>query len=111
MNFLKYGLFDYQVRFLEGWFRDTMPTAPIDRLAVLRLDCDLYESNTQVLEALYPKVSDGGYVIVDDYGALPPCRQAVDDYRAKHDITDKIEAIDWTGIYWKKNALSSDRNL
>src|SRR5437660_5508725 len=81
-NFRRYGLLDQQVRFREGWFRDTLPRAPIERLAVLRLDGDLYESTIQALEGLYDRLSAGGYVIVDDYGNMASCRQAVHDFRA-----------------------------
>jgi hypothetical protein len=101
-NFHRYGLLDDQVRFLKGWFRDTLPAAPIRRLAVLRLDGDLYESTIQALDALYPKLSPGGYLIVDDYGNVDACRQAVHDYRAKHHITETIERIDWGGAYWRR---------
>src|SRR5262249_7945660 len=66
-NFEQYGLLDDQVRFLEGWFKDTLPSAPINSLAVMRLDGDMYESTIQALEALYPKLSPGGFVIIDDY--------------------------------------------
>ena len=83
-NFARYGLLDDQVRFLPGFFSDTLPTAPIEQLAVLRLDGDLYESTIVALQALYPKLSPGGYVIVDDYGALRNCRAAVDDFRREH---------------------------
>jgi O-methyltransferase len=100
-NFARYGLLDEHVRFLPGWFRDTLPMAPIDRLAVLRLDGDLYESTFVALEALYPKVSEGGFVLVDDY-ALPGCRAAIDDYRAQHAISDPLQEIDWTGVYWRR---------
>jgi len=101
-NFESYGLLDDQVRFLKGWFRDTLPTAPVERLAVLRLDGDMYESTMDALTYLYPKLSTGGYLIVDDYGAVPACRQAVHDYRAAHDITEEIKAIDWGGVYWQR---------
>ena len=83
-NFDRYGLLDDQVRFLEGWFADTLPMAPIEQLAILRLDGDLYESTMDALVPLYEKVSPGGFVIVDDYGAWEPCRKAVDDFRAQH---------------------------
>jgi O-methyltransferase len=102
-NFERYGLLDHQVAFLHGWFRDTLPTAPIERLAVLRLDGDMYESTIDALSSLYPKLSPGGYVIVDDYGAVPECRKAVDDYRAEHGITERIETVrDWQNscVYW-----------
>jgi O-methyltransferase len=58
------------------------------------------------LNSLYGKVSVGGYTIVDDYGAVPACRHAVDDFRAEHGITEPVQAIDWAGIYWKKEAGS-----
>lgn len=103
-NFEKYGLLDDQVRFLKGWFRDTLPGAPIETLAVLRLDGDLYESTMDALTSLYPKVSVGGYVIVDDYGAVKGCRQAVADYREAHGIEDEIHEVDWTGAYWQRSA-------
>ena len=101
-NFERYGLLDGQVRFLKGWFCDTLPAAPIERLAVLRLDGDMYQSTMDGLVSLYPKVSQGGYVIVDDYGCIPACRQAVHDYRSANNITDEIRDIDWTGIFWQK---------
>jgi O-methyltransferase len=103
-NFRKYGLLDDQVEFLAGWFKDTLPAAPIERIAVLRLDGDLYESTILALEHLYPKLSPGGYVIVDDYVNSPPCQQAVNDYRAAHDIVEEIVQIDWSGVYWRKAA-------
>jgi O-methyltransferase len=103
-NFRRYGLLDEQVRFLKGWFRDTLPTAPIRRLAVLRLGGDLYESTIQALDALYPKLSPGGYLIVDDYGNVAACRQAVHDYRAEHRVTEAIERIDWGGVFWRRES-------
>ena len=102
-NFARYGLLDQQVRFLEGWFKDTLPVAPIERLAVLRLDGDLYESTKVALDHLYPRLSVGGYAIVDDYGAVPGCRQAVDEYRAAHGVTDAIERVDDTCVFWKRS--------
>lgn len=104
-NFKRYGLLDNQVRFLKGWFRDTLPSAPIERLAVLRLDGDLYESTMDALVNLYPKLSMGGYVIIDDYGKIEACRKAVHDYREQHEITEKIFQTDrtkWTAAYWQR---------
>lgn len=102
-NFRRYGLLDDQVRFLEGWFRETLPSAPIERLALLRLDGDMYESTIQALDALYIKLSPGGYVIVDDY-ILEPCRKAVDYFRAKHGITARLEPVDGAAVFWRKPA-------
>ncbi|MGQ0552442.1 MAG: TylF/MycF family methyltransferase [Planctomycetota bacterium] len=101
-NFERYGLLDDQVRFLKGWFKDTLPTAPIERLAVARLDGDMYESTMDGLVNLYPKLSPRGFLIVDDYGAIPACKQAVHDYREKHGVREELVTIDWTGVYWRK---------
>jgi len=101
-NFAKYHLLDDQVRFLEGWFADTLPTAPIDQLSVARLDGDMYGSTWDAITALYPKLSPGGFLIVDDYGCAPGCAKAIEDYRVENEITEPIEEIDWTGAFWRK---------
>jgi O-methyltransferase len=103
-NFSRYGLLDDRVRFLPGWFNDTLPTAPVERLAVLRLDGDMYESTIVALRALYPKLSVGGYLIIDDYSntSIRGCKLAVDDFRKERRITEEIVKIDWTGIFWQK---------
>jgi O-methyltransferase len=101
-NFARYGMLDDQVVFLKGWFRDTLPAAPIERLAILRLDGDLYESTTDALGALYDKVSVGGFVIVDDYGAYPSCRAATIDFRAARRITERMYDIDGSGVFWQR---------
>jgi hypothetical protein len=103
-NFKRYGMLDDRVHFLKGWFKDTLGTAPIERLAVLRLDGDYYESTIQGLEALYGKVSPGGFVIIDDYFALEPCRQATDDFRVANSIADEIVPVDWASVYWRKSS-------
>ena len=103
-NFKRYGLLDDRVRFLPGWFKDTLPGAPIDRIAVLRLDGDLYESTIQALDALYSKLSAGGFCIIDDYHGIDACRQAVTDYRQRNSISAEIIDIDGSGVYWRKSA-------
>lgn len=100
-NFARYGLLDDQVRFLKGFFHETLPDAPIDRLAVARLDGDMYESTIVALEALYPKLSVGGYLIVDDF-ALKGAKRAVEDFRRERGIREPIVKIDWTGVYWQR---------
>ena len=102
-NFNRYGLLDDRVRFLKGWFKDTLPQAPISRLALMRLDGDMYSSTTDALVNLYPKLSPGGFVIIDDYNAnFSACRNAVNDFRAKNGVTEPIFKVDWTGVYWRK---------
>lgn len=103
-NFARYGMLDDQVRFLKGWFSDTLPAAPLGRLAVARLDGDMYGSTMDALKVLYPKLSLGGFLVLDDYGAVPGCRQAVHDYREEHGITEEIHSVDWTGAFWRKEA-------
>lgn len=100
-NFRAYGMLDEQVRFLPGWFRDTLP-GPVGTLAVLRLDGDYYSSTMDVLVALYPELSPGGYVIIDDWG-FDFCRQAVNEYRAAHGITEPIQVPgDGHAAWWRK---------
>ena len=102
-NLERYDLLDPQVKFLKGWFRDTLACAPITRLALLRLDGDLYESTMDALVPLYPKLSPGGFVIIDDYN-LAMCREAVHDYRSREGITEPIAPIDGDGVYWRKSS-------
>jgi hypothetical protein len=103
-NFAKYGLLDHQVEFLKGWFSETLPHAPIDKLAILRLDGDMYESTMDALNALYDKLSEGGFLIVDDFGAVPGCQKAIMDFRRSRNIQSPSENIDGRGVFWRKNA-------
>lgn len=105
-NFDRYGLGDDQVVFVKGWFDETLPTAGIEKLAVLRVDADLYESTKTVLNNCYSKLSVGGYAIFDDYQNLKDCRRAIDEYRQEHHITDPIIPIDKRAVYWVKSAKS-----
>ena len=100
-NFGRYGLLDGQVKFLKGWFRDTLPTAPVRKLAILRLDGDLYESTMDAL-TLYPKLSPGGFVIVDDYNAVKACNDAIDDFRKERAIREELKLIEGCGAFWRK---------
>ncbi|MGI8751470.1 MAG: TylF/MycF/NovP-related O-methyltransferase [Acidimicrobiales bacterium] len=101
-NFERFGLLDDQVEFVEGWFRDTLPGLSEQTWALIRLDGDLYESTMDGLEHLYPQLAPGGFLIVDDYRAYESCRTAVEDYRNRHSITTGLEAIDWSGVYWRR---------
>ena len=94
------------VEFVPGFFEDTMPGMAAGTWAVVRLDGDSYESTMTTLSKLYPGLSRGGYIVIDDYGALPECKRAVDEYRETHGITAPITTIDWTGIRWQKETES-----
>lgn len=100
-NFKKYDLLDDNVVFIKGFFEQSLPAAPIDKLSILRLDGDMYSSTIQVLEILYDKLSIGGYLIIDDY-ALPGCRKAITDFREKRGITEDMYQVDYSGVFWKK---------
>ena len=101
-NFRSFKLLDDQVVFLEGWFQDTLPNAPMKQLAVARLDGDMYGSTMDALRSLYPKLSKGGFCIIDDY-ALSRCKQAVDEFRTEQGILAEMKVVDWTGVYWRKD--------
>lgn len=98
----RYGLLDEQVVLLKGLFKDTLPVAPVETLAVLRLDGDMYESTMDGLINLYDKVSPRGSVIVDDYFLFEAQRRAVDEFRGLNGVTDMIHKIDDFGAYWVK---------
>jgi hypothetical protein len=103
-NFAAYGLDGLNVVYLKGWFKDTLNEAPTDRIAVLRLDGDLYESTMDILKALYDKVALGGAIIVDDYGAIPGCRRAVADFFWSRGLPlPQMSKIDWTGVWFRKS--------
>ena len=103
-NIARYGLLDDRIRFVPGWFRDTLAgvAAEVGSIAVLRLDGDLYESTMDALTNLEPRVSPGGFVIVDDHGGIEACRLAVAEYRDDRGITAPIHEVDWTGAWWRK---------
>ena len=104
-NFQAYDLLSDRVRFLKGWFSATLPSAPIERLAVMRLDGDYYSSTMDCLNALYPRLSPGGYAIIDDYGEdlWTDCRKAVDEYRHAHGVGEPMVSVDSKCAYWRKS--------
>ena len=101
-NFNRYGLLDDQVVFVKGWFSETLPSLDAGPFALIRLDGDLYESTYVALEALYPKLSPGGFVIVDDYRFIVQTKQAVRDYRERFNINSKMHPVDWNAAWWRK---------
>lgn len=99
--FAGHDLLDEQVGFLEGWFNETLP-GPVESLAVLRLDGDYYGSTRDVLRSLYPKLSTGGFLIIDDYGLPVGCRRAVDEYRAEQGITAPLTMVNERIACWQR---------
>lgn len=104
--FAKYDLLDDSVCFLPGWFADTLPVAAaeIASLALLRADGDFFASTKCILDNLYSKLSPGAFCIIDDYGAFPECRRAVDEFRQAHAITAPLHWIDAEAVYWRHAA-------
>ena len=101
-NFKRYKLLNHRVQFIKGFFKDSLTNVPFKKLAVMRLDGDMYSSTWETLTALYDKLSIGGYIIIDDYSALPACKLAVDDFRRERKITEEIMRVDWSAVFWKK---------
>jgi O-methyltransferase len=104
-SFARFGL-EHGVRFVPGFFEETLPGLAGGRWAVVRLDADTYEATRTALEALYPGLAVGGYLIVDDYGVMvrEECRRAVDEFRAAHGISEPLEEVDWTCVRWRRQS-------
>jgi len=104
-GFQRYGLLDDQVKFVKGFFRDTLPSLRDRQWSVVRLDGDMYESTMDGLVNLYPGLSPGGYLILDDYFHLAESAAATDEYRAKYGITEPIERVDGFSGFWRKSLV------
>ncbi|PRW61539.1 AATF isoform X1 [Chlorella sorokiniana] len=106
-----------RLQILKGWFNETLPGAPIQRIAFLRLDGDLYVSTRDSLEALYDRLSPGGLVYLDDYGAYTGCQRAVLEFRQRRGIRSPLniqpvpeqvmfvppaEETRWAAAWWVK---------
>jgi len=95
-----------RIKVLQGWFNETLPGAPIQKLAFLRLDGDIYVSTRDALEALYDKVVPGGYIYVDDYGSYTGCRDAVNQFLLQRHAAVQLHAIQegngFEAVWWRK---------
>jgi len=104
-HFARFGLSD-GVQLVEGFFEETLPTLTDQRWAIIRLDGDTYAATSAALDALYPRLAVGGYLIVDDFGVMEheECRRAVEEFRGRHGITEPIEKVDWTCVRWRRES-------
>lgn len=93
-----------QVLLHKGWFQHTLPAArpEVGPIALLRIDADWYSSVKECLDTLYDNVIDGGYVILDDFGEYPGCRQAFEEFRQARGLNPDLHAIDQTGVWFQK---------
>ena len=101
------------LRVTKGFFCDTLPTSPIQHIAFLRADGDMFISTHDALKYLYHKIVPGGYIYIDDYGSFHGCRRAVDAFRSSHHIFEpihyvredqKLNRINFEAIWWRKRS-------
>jgi Macrocin-O-methyltransferase (TylF) len=102
---------DNIIQVQQGWFNETCPIAPINKIAFLRLDGDLFQSTWDVLVSLYDRVIPGGYIYVDDYGSYQGCRDAIEIFRHDKQIyettnfireDDEVGHITFEAVWWQK---------
>lgn len=86
-----------RLHLVKGKVEDTIPGVAPERIAVLRLDTDWYESTRHELEHLYPRLEPGGVLIIDDYGLWRGARKAVDEYFERHDVAMLLHRVDADG--------------
>ena len=86
-----------RIRYIRGKVEDTIPGNAPEKISILRLDTDWYESTKHELENLYPRLSPGGVLIIDDYGHWKGAREAVDEYLKTKGIKLLLNRIDYTG--------------
>lgn len=103
-HFRRYDLLGPNVCFISGVLADALGGAKTGPLALLRIDVRAVDATTSALEALYDRVVPGGFVIVDDYGATPACREAVDGFRLQRGLGEALHWTDAECVFWRKPA-------
>ena len=96
-NLLSTGYPEERLVFVEGEVQKTLPATAPERVALLRLDTDWYESTLHELVHLYPRPSRRGVLILDDYGSFEGARRAVDEYLAENRLGIFLGRVDATG--------------
>ena len=96
-----------RVHIIKGWFEETFPTVKIEKISLLHIDADWYESVKLCLEWFYDNVQPGGFVVLDDYGTWPGCKRAVDEFIIENGLKIKLVKVDYTGRYFKKSFTPS----
>ena len=94
---LSLGYPEKKIHFIKGMVEETIPKQSPSKIALLRLDTDWYESTYHELVHLFPRLSTGGILILDDYGYWQGARQAVDDYLQAQNVKILLNRIDDTG--------------
>ena len=97
------GIPSERINIITGWFDETLTTAPIERIALLHIDADWYLSVKLVLEQFYDRVSTGGIIMFNDYGAWPGAKRAVDEFLAQRQLnTVRLKWVDPGARYFRK---------
>ena len=98
------GIASSRLRIRPGWFHETFPANRVEQIALLHIDADLYESVKLSLETFYDRVAPGGFIVLDDYGYWPGCRDAVDEFTQARGIRARLHVSDATGRWFQKPA-------
>jgi O-methyltransferase len=91
-----------RIRIIPGWFQDTFPLVSTSQIALLNIDADWYESVKLCLATFYDRVVPGGFISFDDYGHWPGCRKAVDEFFEERQISNKLQKVDYTAHWFRK---------
>ena len=96
-NMASTGYSEDQLTYVVGMVEQTIPEQAPDQIALLRLDTDWYASTKHEMVELYPRLSPGGVLIIDDYGHFAGARQAVDEYLSESGTTLLLNRLDYSG--------------
>jgi cephalosporin hydroxylase/SAM-dependent methyltransferase len=107
-GFERFNVLDERVNFLQGEPSTTLAEAPVDGIALLRIDRQEPDEVSAILRAAYDKVAPGGFVVIDDYGS-DACAETVEAFRSERGIEAKLERIDWSAAYWRKTEGEAPR--
>jgi O-methyltransferase len=107
--FIRLELDNTRIHLVKGWFIDTLQRSAIGKIALLHLDCDLYQSVKYCLETLYDDVIEGGCIVIDDYGFWVGCKKAVDEFIENRNLKVKLVKVDAQGVYFVKKSVDSSK--
>ncbi|RYY90212.1 MAG: macrocin O-methyltransferase [Chitinophagaceae bacterium] len=101
-NLQRTGFPASRIEYVKGKVEDTIPGTIPEKIALLRLDTDWYDSTYHELTHLFPLLQPGGLLIIDDYGYWQGARKAVDQYFQENNLAPLLHRIDDTGRIYQK---------